>query len=150
MPTPDADVAMILDVLEQYEVPYVDVVIGGFAAELHQVAIPPTRDIDVTPDATHDNLRRLATALRQLNARFRLSDAPTDGVDIPGGIITFLAMALAILPFSRIGILTLRSLATRPLRCVLHQFGDGEQHIPTGHLQTTQGNGVNPCGVIPS
>lgn len=84
MPTPDVDVAMILDVFEQYEVSYV--VIGGFAAELHQVAIPPTRDIDVTPDATNDNLRRLAMALRQLNARFRVSDAPADGVEIPGGI----------------------------------------------------------------
>jgi len=33
---------------------------------------------------------------------------------VTGGIITFLAMAFAILPFSRKGILTLRSLATRP------------------------------------
>jgi len=84
MPTSDVDVVMILDALEQHDVSYV--VIGGFAAELHQVAIPPTRDIDVTPDATRDNLRRLANALRQLNARFRVSDAPADGVEIPGGI----------------------------------------------------------------
>jgi hypothetical protein len=33
---------------------------------------------------------------------------------VAGGIITFLAMGLAIVPFSRKGILTLRSLATRP------------------------------------
>ena len=33
---------------------------------------------------------------------------------VTGGIITFLAMGLAILPFSRKGILALRSLATRP------------------------------------
>jgi len=33
---------------------------------------------------------------------------------VTGGIITFLAMGLAIVPFSRKGILTLRSLATRP------------------------------------
>ena len=84
MPTPDVDVATILDVLGQYEVSYV--VIGGFAAELHQVAIPPTRDIDVTPDATNHNLRKLARALRKLNARFRVSDAPADGVEILGGI----------------------------------------------------------------
>jgi len=93
MPTPDVDVATILDVLEEYEVSYV--VIGGFAAELHQVAIPPTRDIDVTPDATNDNLRRLARALRQLNARFRLSDAPADGVEIPGGITADLLATMA-------------------------------------------------------
>ena len=92
MPTPDVDVAMILDAFEQHDVSYV--VIGGFAAELHQVAMPPTRDIDVTPDATDGNLQRLARALRQLNARFRVSDAPADGVEIPGGITADLLAAM--------------------------------------------------------
>jgi hypothetical protein len=92
MPTPDVDVAMILDALEQHDVAYV--VIGGFAVELHQVAIPPTRDIDVTPDASNANLQRLAAALRDLNARFRTSDSPNDGVDIPGGITADLLAAM--------------------------------------------------------
>ena len=84
MPTSDGDVAVILDTLERHEVAYV--VIGGFAAELHDVAIPPTRDIDLTPSSAPKNLERLAAALRQLDARFRVPDGPAAGVDIPGGI----------------------------------------------------------------
>jgi len=84
MPTPDVDVAAILDTLKRHEVAYV--VIGGFAAELHDVAIPPTRDIDLTPSTAPDNLQQLATALRELDARFRVPDGPPAGVDIPGGV----------------------------------------------------------------
>ena len=84
MPTPDVDVATILDALESHMVAYV--VIGGFAAELHDVAIPPTRDIDLTPSTEPDNLQRLATALRELDSRFRVPGGPSVGVDIPGGI----------------------------------------------------------------
>jgi hypothetical protein len=31
------------------------VVVGGYAAELHAAAVPPTRDIDFTPGATEEN-----------------------------------------------------------------------------------------------
>ena len=55
------------------------VVIGGFAAELHEAAVRPTRDIDFTPSATSDNLERLSRALTDLGARIR-----TDAV--PGGL----------------------------------------------------------------
>jgi hypothetical protein len=84
MPTPDVDVPAILEAFAQHKVRYV--VIGGFAAELHQVAIPPTRDMDITPATTEDNLKRLAAALRGMNARFRVPDGPPEGVEIPGGI----------------------------------------------------------------
>lgn len=84
MPTPDVDVGLILDTLERHRVSYV--IIGGFAAELHDVAIPPTRDIDLTPSSSPDNLRRLAAALSALGARFRVHGGPPDGVGIPGGI----------------------------------------------------------------
>ncbi len=84
MPTPDVDVPAILDALERHEVEYV--VIGGFAAELHDVAIPPTRDIDLTPSTSVDNLERLAAALDELEASFRVPDGPSRGIDIPGGI----------------------------------------------------------------
>ncbi len=84
MPTDDVHVPAILAALEQNSVEYI--VIGGFAAELHRVAIPPTRDIDITPAPTVDNLERLAGALRDLNARFRVLDGPPEGVEIPGGI----------------------------------------------------------------
>jgi hypothetical protein len=84
MPTPDVDVEAILVALERHEVDYV--VIGGFAAELHDVAIPPTRDIDITPAADVENLQRLSEALNELDARFRVVDGPPEGVEIPGGI----------------------------------------------------------------
>jgi hypothetical protein len=84
MPTPDVNAPMILDTLERHDVRYL--VIGGFAAELHRVAISPTRDIDITPAATAENLERLAAALGDLNARFRVPGGPPHGVEIPGGV----------------------------------------------------------------
>lgn len=84
MPTPDIDVAAILDTLERHGVEYV--IMGGFAAELHDVAIPPTRDIDLTPSTDPENLDRLATALREMEARFRVFGGPPEGLDIPGGL----------------------------------------------------------------
>lgn len=83
MPTPDVDAAAILDVLFRHRVEFV--VIGGFAVELHDVAVPPTQDIDITPATSADNLARLADALNELNARLRVPDDP-DGLPIPGGI----------------------------------------------------------------
>jgi hypothetical protein len=84
MPTADVDPSAIIETFMRHSVQYV--VIGGFAAELHDVAIPPTRDIDVTPAATENNLETLAAALSELNARFRVPDGPPYGVEIPGGI----------------------------------------------------------------
>ena len=84
MPTADVDAAAIIAALARRNVRYV--VIGGFAAELHGVAIPPTRDVDITPATTDENLVNLATALRELNARFRVPVGPPEGVNIPGGI----------------------------------------------------------------
>ena len=50
MPTPDVDVSAILSALEHHKVKYV--VIGGFAAELHDVAIAPH------PRHRHHTIRR--------------------------------------------------------------------------------------------
>ncbi len=84
MPTPDVDVDMILDTLDRHAVDYL--VIGGFAVELYDVAVPPTRDIDVTPSVDAANLERLAAALVELEARFRVLGGPPEGVEVPGGI----------------------------------------------------------------
>jgi hypothetical protein len=84
MPTPDVNVGAMLDALDRHDVDYV--VIGGFAVELHDVAVPPTRDVDITPARADANLRRLAAALEELGARFRVPDGPGEGVEIPGGI----------------------------------------------------------------
>ncbi len=81
MPTPDVDVNTMLDVLNRNEVEYL--IIGGFAVELHDVAVPPTRDVDVTPSVDVKNLERLATALAELDARFRVLDGPPEGARRP-------------------------------------------------------------------
>lgn len=66
----------IVATLNHYEVSYV--VIGGLAALLQGVPLPRTADIDVTPAADEANRKRLAAALRELEARLR---AP--GLDEP-------------------------------------------------------------------
>ena len=65
----------LLEVLERQGVRFV--VIGGLAAELRGSPYI-TRDVDVTPSRDRANLRRLAAALRELNAQLRIP-----GVDGP-------------------------------------------------------------------
>jgi len=59
----------LLEVLERHRVRYV--VIGGLAALLRGSPYN-TRDVDVTPDRGRRNLRRLADALRELEAKIRI------------------------------------------------------------------------------
>lgn len=66
----------ILRTLDAHGVRYV--LIGGLAAVLHGSAMP-TYDVDITPDASAENLGRLSDALRGLDARVRV-----DGVE--GGL----------------------------------------------------------------
>ncbi|MGC8499318.1 MAG: hypothetical protein ACP5OV_07485 [Acidimicrobiales bacterium] len=61
----------LLAVLERHKVLYV--VIGGLAAELRGSPYV-TRDVDVTPARTQENLTRLAAALRELDAKLRIPD----------------------------------------------------------------------------
>ena len=49
--------------------------IGGLAAVLHGAA-HPTFDVDITPDDSPDNLTRLSSALRALDARIRVEGIP--------------------------------------------------------------------------
>ena len=65
----------LLEVLERHGVQFV--VIGGLAAELRGSPYT-TRDVDVTPSRERANLGRLADALRELDAKLRIS-----GVDGP-------------------------------------------------------------------
>lgn len=83
MPTPDVDVSRILNTLAANGVEYV--VIGGFAVELFEVPVPPTRDIDITPAPGTKNVSRLSDALNELGARLRIEGSP-EGLAIPGGI----------------------------------------------------------------
>lgn len=70
------DPTAILAVLSRHGVTYV--LIGGFAAVAHGSPFP-TEDVDITPEASGDNLDRLSAALRAMGARIR-SDA------VPGGL----------------------------------------------------------------
>lgn len=98
--TQSLNAAAIIDVLNRHGVKIV--VIGAFAAIAQHAPIPATRDIDLTPDSSIENLNRLSTALKELGARIR-----TDAVD--GG-----------LPFDHDG----RSLATSSVWNLLCTYGE--------------------------
>jgi hypothetical protein len=66
---PELDAAAIVSALNRHQVRYV--VIGAFAAIAQQAPVPATRDIDLTPEASHENLARLSLALTELGARIR-------------------------------------------------------------------------------
>lgn len=73
----EVDAAGIVSVLNRHGVRYV--VIGAFAAIAQQAPIPPTRDIDLTPETSVENLARLSSALKDLGARVR-TDAVPEGL----------------------------------------------------------------------
>jgi uncharacterized protein (DUF1330 family) len=71
MPAPEFRVDEIVAVLERHGVKYV--VIGGIASVLHG-SPHATRDVDITPERSQENLTRLSAALKDLNARVRAAD----------------------------------------------------------------------------
>ena len=73
----ELDAVAIVSALNRHEVEYV--VIGAFAAIAQKAPIAPTRDIDLTPEDSIQNLARLSDALHELRARIRT------GAD-PGGL----------------------------------------------------------------
>jgi hypothetical protein len=74
---PELNAAAIVAALNRHQVRYV--IIGAFAAIAQQAPIPATRDIDLTPDASQENLARLSLALTELGARTRTEAVP-DGL----------------------------------------------------------------------
>lgn len=66
----------ILRVLDRHGVRYV--LVGGLAAVLHGAA-HVTTDVDVVPEDAQANLERLSAALRELDARIRMTGEP-DGI----------------------------------------------------------------------
>lgn len=69
---PDLDVAAIVRALNRHRVNYV--IIGGIAAQLHDLPIPATVDLDVTPARDHQNLERLARVFDELEAGLYTSE----------------------------------------------------------------------------
>ena len=74
---PNLNPAAIVAALNRRQVRYV--IIGAFAAIAQQAPIPATRDIDLTPEASQENLARLSRALTDLGARIRAEAVP-DGL----------------------------------------------------------------------
>jgi len=70
------DPQLLFEVLARHKVEYV--LIGGLAANLHGSPLL-TNDADITPRRTKQNLRRLAAALTELDARVRTRAEP-DGL----------------------------------------------------------------------
>jgi hypothetical protein len=73
---PPIDPLGILEVLVRHHVRFV--LIGGVAANIHGYPLP-TEDVDITPETSTANYRRLAAALLDMNARIRVAGEP-DGV----------------------------------------------------------------------
>lgn len=71
---PELNAAAIVAALNRHQVRYV--IIGAFAAIAQQAPIPATRDIDLTPEASQENLARLSLALKELGARIRTEAVP--------------------------------------------------------------------------
>lgn len=70
---------MIVECLGRHRVSYV--VIGGVAAMLQDVPIQETLDVDVVPQRETKNLKALANALKEMEARLRVPGDP-EGVEI--------------------------------------------------------------------
>ncbi len=64
----------MLAVLDRHHVEYV--VVGGFAANVHG-AVRPTKDIDVAPATTTENLARLAAACASRKPASGWTNCPT-------------------------------------------------------------------------
>jgi hypothetical protein len=79
-PKLDEQLRMIVECLDRHRVSYV--VIGGVAAMMHDVPIQETLDADVVPERKAKNLKALANALKEMEARLRVPGDP-NGVEIP-------------------------------------------------------------------
>jgi hypothetical protein len=83
-PEPEPGREAILRTLERHEVRYV--VIGGAAAQARGWP-EETKDLDVTPERSEGNLSRLAAAMEELDAGFRVDERRyPNGFRPPGGI----------------------------------------------------------------
>lgn len=75
----DFDPVRVLEALHDHRVDFV--LVGGLAAVAHGSSLA-TADVDITPSRRTPNLERLASALRELDARLRIAGDP-GGVPFP-------------------------------------------------------------------
>jgi len=69
---PELDAAAIVRALNQHGVRYV--IIGGIAAQIHDLPVPATIDIDIVPARDHENFERLARVFEELEAGLFTAD----------------------------------------------------------------------------
>ena len=69
---PELDPGEMVRILNRHD--FRSVVIGGIAALLHDLPLPATIDLDVTPSREPGNLKRLAAAFEDLNAGLLTAD----------------------------------------------------------------------------
>jgi hypothetical protein len=69
------DPQRILRSLAEHHVEFI--LVGGLAAVAHGSSLP-TRDVDITPERSRENLDRLAAALRVLGAKLRTDGDPVE------------------------------------------------------------------------
>jgi hypothetical protein len=79
-PGPAVDAGAIVAALQRQQVAFVAV--GGMAAIWHG-SVRITKDFDLCPRWTPENLQRLALALEELDARLLVPDGPTEGIEVP-------------------------------------------------------------------
>jgi hypothetical protein len=77
----DDDLVRLCRALNEHHVSYV--VFGSFAGRLHGANLS-TVDVDVVPERSEENLRRLCDALNSLDPRWRVDDV-SQGLRIDGG-----------------------------------------------------------------
>lgn len=70
---PELNAGAIVRTLNRHGVRYV--IIGGIAAQLRDLPVPATIDIDITPAKDHRNLVRLAEAFDELEAGLYTADS---------------------------------------------------------------------------
>lgn len=64
---PELDVGGLVGTLNAHGVRFV--LIGGIAAQIHDLPVPATIDIDITPARDQKNLKRLAAVFEELDAK---------------------------------------------------------------------------------
>ncbi|HZU71206.1 MAG TPA: hypothetical protein VE990_00410 [Acidimicrobiales bacterium] len=74
----DEQIAAMAECLNRHGVDYI--LIGGGAALLHGAPIARTRDADIVPDKQAENLDRLASALREIEARLWVGPEEPEGL----------------------------------------------------------------------
>ena len=118
----------ILRALERHGVQYV--VIGGLAAALHGAGTV-TFDVDVVPNPSRDNLKRLSAALDELDARIRVS-----GID---GGLAFSRDARSLESMETMNLVTNHG----DLDVALHPSGVGSFSDWDEHAENIEALGVN-------